>query len=164
MRKIEVRSVFSEFDSPADLPAEDRALVELAKHAALRAYAPYSKFKVGAALLLDNGKTVTGNNQENMAYPSGLCAERVAAFSASAEYPGVTMRAIAIVCSWEGSDDSDALTPCGSCRQALVEYEHLYNSNIRIILTNGTGRVLIAESVRSLLPLAFRVDKLKGRR
>lgn len=152
-----------EYDSPAELAAEDLELVKLAAEAAENAYAPYSGFNVGAALRLANGVIVTGNNQENMAYPSGLCAERVTAFSASAKFPGVAMRTIAIVCSWEGSGADDALTPCGSCRQALVEYEHLYNSNIRIILTNGKGKVLVAESVRSLLPLAFRVDELKAR-
>ena len=163
MRTIEVRSVFSEYDSPAELPADEKKLVEMAEAAAQRAYAPYSKFKVGAALLLINGKIITGNNQENMAYPSGLCAERVAAFSASAENPGVPMKTIAIVCSWEGSGNDDTLTPCGSCRQALMEYEHLHKQDIRILLTNGKGKVLVADSVQTLLPLAFRVDELKGR-
>lgn len=155
--------MLTEYDSPEELPANDLTLVKLAAEAAGRAYAPYSKFNVGAALLLANGVTVTGNNQENMAYPSGLCAERVAAFSASAQYPGVAMQTVAIVCSWDGSGTDDALTPCGSCRQALVEYEHLYNNDIRVILTNGKGKVLVAESVRSLLPLAFKVDELKAR-
>lgn len=147
-----------------ELTAEDRRLVDEAREATRNSYAPYSKFHVGAAILMDNGEIVTGANQENAAYPSGTCAERTACFYASARYPGVRMRKIAIAArtrlhepdanlSWEDCFQSLPISPCGACRQALLEYEHLYGP-IEVFLYGGE-HICIFPSVASLLPLSF---------
>ena len=161
MRKIELKTEFTEFDSAGELPVPDQDLVRKARETALSAYAPYSQFRVGAALLLENGKVVTGNNQENAAYPSGLCAERVAAFSASATMPGIVFTAIAISCSSEKKNITEPLSPCGACRQSLSEYENRFGKNIRVILTGVSGKVWVFKSIADLLPLAFDAKKLR---
>lgn len=146
-----------------ELNAADRALVEAAKAATRSSYAPYSKFHVGAAILMDNGEIVSGANQENAAFSSGTCAERSACFYAAARYPGVPMKKIAIA-AWTrlhhpDSDPDDVcfqpspISPCGSCRQALLEYEALYG-NIEVILY-GAEEIFRLPSVRSLMPLSF---------
>ncbi len=138
-----------------ELDKTDLRLVDVAREATFRSYAPYSKFKVGAAILLDNGEVITGSNQENVAYPSGTCAERSACFYAHARYPEAKFRTIAIA----ARDTSDAfvsqpVAPCGACRQALLEYETLAGENVRVILV-GDKSVYILPSVKSTLPLAF---------
>ena len=146
-----------------ELGAEDRRLVDLAKEATTRAYAPYSKFHVGAAILMDNGEIVCGSNQENAAFSSGTCAERSACFYAAARYPGVPMKKIAIA-AWTrlhrpaDAPDEDCfqdkpISPCGACRQALLEYGALHGP-IEVILY-GRDAVYILPSVRSLMPLSF---------
>ena len=148
---------------PDELPESDRRLVEEARKATARSYTPYSKFHVGAAILMDNGEIVTGANQENAAFPSGTCAERTACFYASAQYPGVRMRKIAIA-AWTrlhhpaDAPDSDCfqlkpISPCGACRQALLEYETLYG-DIEVMLY-GMKEVFVLPSIKSLLPLSF---------
>jgi cytidine deaminase len=145
-----------------ELGPADRALLEAAKAMTANAYAPYSQFFVGAALRLENGKVVEGSNQENAAYPSGLCAERVAIFAASSQYPGMTVEAMAIAVSTKKFDVSEPLSPCGGCRQVLMEYRHRQKSPMRIIL-GGTGNtVWVFEDVCSLLPFSFNADGLKG--
>jgi cytidine deaminase len=141
-------------DSRADLPAADAALLQMATQAMRQAYAPYSHFHVGAAVLLENGETVCGNNQENAAYPSGLCAERVALFYASAKYPGVAVRAIAINSGTNGEENAQPVYPCGSCRQVLLEYEMRSGNPIRIIM-GSAGKTHVVNSVSDLLPLHF---------
>lgn len=146
-----------------ELNDQDRHLVEEAREATRRSLATYSGFHVGAAILMDNGEIVTGSNQENAAYPSGTCAERTACFYASARYPGVPMRKIAIAAwsklhvseatPWEACFQALPISPCGACRQALLEYEHLYGP-IEVILY-GRERVYIFPSIASLLPLSF---------
>lgn len=144
-----------------ELSPGDRHLVEMAKEATMRAYAPYSGYQVGAAILLDNGKIVQGSNQENAAYPSGLCAERTAAFYAASSNPGIAFKKIAIA-AWinPGVNDNDEegfqknpTSPCGGCRQALLQYEALYG-DIEVLLY-GHDKIFILPSVKSLLPLAF---------
>ena len=133
----------------------EQALVKLAREATYRSYAPYSNFKVGAAILLDNGQIVEGANQENVAYPSGTCAERSACYYAHARYPEAKFQTIAIAA--RGTDDdftSDPTAPCGACRQALLEYEHLAGHNVQVLLA-GRDKVYKVPSVKSLLPLAF---------
>lgn len=162
MKEIEIKTVIKEM-SVDELSEQDRHLVEEACRATERSYAPYSKFHVGAAILMDNGEIVTGANQENAAYPSGTCAERSACFYASARYPGVPMRKIAIAAwtrehapegaTWEECFQALPISPCGACRQALLEYEHLYGP-IEVILY-GRDRVYVLSSVSSLLPLSF---------
>lgn len=138
-----------------DLSDADRVLVEQARLATHRSYAPYSKFSVGAAIQLDNGEIITGANQENVAYPSGTCAERTACYYAHALYPDANFSAIAIAA--RGTDSNEVtlpIAPCGACRQALLEYETLAGKDVRVILT-GSEKVIILPSVKSLLPFAF---------
>lgn len=137
-----------------DFDESVRKLVEAAKEASCRAYAPYSKFQVGAAVLLANGKIVTGNNQENGAYPSGLCAERTALFAAGANYPDVAVAAIAIAAQTEGEFLKKPITPCGACRQVMQESEARAGSEMQIILY-GTDKTLKINGVRTLLPFSF---------
>lgn len=146
-----------------ELSAADRELVDAAKKATERAYAPYSKFHVGAAIRMENGEVVTGSNQENAAYPSGTCAERTACFFASSKFPGMPMKKIAIAAwtnmhtdpmsDFEAGFQENPISPCGACRQALLEYETLY-SDMEVILY-GRKRIFIFPSVKSLLPLCF---------
>ena len=138
-----------------ELEQPERELCEAAVNAVGRAYAPYSHFSVGAAIRLDNGVTVEGSNQENVAYPSGLCAERTAAFYAHSRYPEARFEAIAIA----GRGTDGVLTPvptapCGACRQVLLEYEMLAGHNVKVYLVGGDA-VYVLPSVQSLLPLAF---------
>lgn len=138
-----------------DLSDADRALVEQARLATHRSYAPYSKFSVGAAIQLDNGEIITGANQENVAYPSGTCAERTACYYAHALYPEANFSAIAIAArGTDGNEVTLPIAPCGACRQALLEYETLAGKDVRVILT-GSEKVIILPSVKSLLPFAF---------
>ena len=162
-RKIEIKSEIEEFNSIKELSAWEKKLLEHARKAADLAYAPYSNFYVGAALLLKNGKILRGNNQENVAYPSGLCAERVAIFAAGAQYPGVPVKAIAITAKSKAFKVNKPVAPCGACRQVLAEYENRYGSNIRLILQGEEGRIHITDSVKTLLPLMFNTEKLKKR-
>ncbi|MBP9070271.1 MAG: cytidine deaminase [Bacteroidia bacterium] len=162
MAKHEIKKVdlsFEVYQSENDLEASDQLLLNKAKEMAKNAYAPYSKFKVGAAILLENGTIVTGNNQENAAYPSGTCAERTAVFYASAQYPTNKIKAIAVIT--DNVKQLEPVTPCGSCRQALAEYEIKFREPIRVIMGSASGKVYIAKSVESLLPLMFNQDHLK---
>ncbi len=145
-----------------ELSEQDRRLVDEARQATKRSYSPYSKFRVGAAILMDNGEIVTGANQENAAYPSGTCAERTACYYASAQFPGVPMKKIAIAAwtelhdkgdNWEANFQEEPISPCGACRQALLEYEKLYGP-IEVILY-GRDKIYILPSIKSLLPLSF---------
>lgn len=138
----------------------EKSLIDAAKEATSNAYAPYSNFHVGAALLLENGEIVTGNNQENAAYPSGLCAERTAVFYANAQYPDQKIEAIAVAAFYNGQFTDDLISPCGSCRQVLLEVESRYNSPVKILLYKK-GEVYMADSMSSLMPLSFTKDALK---
>lgn len=161
MRKIKIETTVTEFDGDNELDAKDLALLQEARKATASAYAPYSEFNVGAALSLAGGKTVTASNQENVAYPSGLCAERVAIFFASANYPGEKISTVAVSCSSEKTGSDKPFSPCGACRQVLAEYEQKQGSPIRILLGGKTGKILLVESVNALLPLVFEADELK---
>ena len=117
-----------------ELDPTDRSLVDAARQATFRAYSPYSHFSVGAAILLDNGETVTGSNQENAAYPSSLCAERTAAYYAHSRYPDAKFMTIAIAArETSGNEIKTPISPCGACRQALLEYETLAGHNVKVI-------------------------------
>jgi cytidine deaminase len=132
----------------------DQLLLTEARKITALAYAPYSGFHVGAAIQLGNRMIIKGNNQENSAYPSGLCAERVAMFYANANYPDSEVKAIAISAAKNGVLVKEAVKPCGSCRQALAETEVRFNTPIRIIL-DGQDSILVLQGVESLLPLSF---------
>ena len=136
----------------SDLNESDQELVALATKCADSAYAPYSNFFVGTALKLDDGTIVKGNNQENAAYPSGLCAERVALFSASANYPNVGIDTIAVYA--RPTKGETPVSPCGSCRQVMSEYENKQDRPIRVLLVNDLN-VLEFTSSLDLLPLHF---------
>lgn len=137
------------------LDESDRALCREAIEATQRAYAPYSHFSVGAAIRLDNGEIVTGSNQENVAFPSGTCAERTTCYYAHSRWPEARFEAIAIAArGTDGRLTPVPTAPCGACRQALLEYEKLAGHNVRVLLV-GAEVVYIVPSVSSLLPLAF---------
>lgn len=150
-----INTQFTIFNSIHDLLPSDLALMKEAQQATNRAYAPYSHFQVGAAILLENGKVVTGNNQENAAYPSGMCAERVAVWSASSQYPGVVIKKIAITVKSSLKQINKAVAPCGACRQTLLEYEINQKEPIEIFFTGEVGLVIKANSLKDLLPFAF---------
>lgn len=154
MKTTEIRILVREYQDMDELGENDRLLLLEARRITALAYAPYSGFHVGAAVLLGNGQLFTGNNQENSAYPSGLCAERVALFYANANYPDSEVKAIAISATKNGVLVNQPVKPCGSCRQALAETEVRFESPIRIIL-DGQDAILILDSVESLLPLSF---------
>lgn len=137
-----------------ELPEQYKLLVDEAKRVTGDAYAPYSKFNVGAALLLENGEVVSGTNQENAAYPSGLCAERVTMFYANSRYPNVAPKALAIATFVDGDFLEEPITPCGACRQVLLESEVRYGVNIDVLLYGKKGIYKIS-SVKDLLPLSF---------
>lgn len=155
MKKITITSEFSVFENLASLPSETLNLMEMAIAIRKKAYAPYSKFKVGAAILLDNGQIVLGSNQENAAYPSGLCAERVAIFQAGAIYPEATILKLAISATADEKPVSSPIPPCGACRQSIAEYEFKQEEPIEIYFMGETGEVYCSNSLSNLLPLAF---------
>ena len=162
MKSFQITSTITELSSAEELNSEEKNLLALAKESAKSAYAPYSNFFVGAALLLENGIIVCGNNQENVAFPSGLCAERVAFFSAGAQHPGVPIKIIAITARSDKFSIDKPVTPCGDCRQVMAEYEERYKKNIRVILSGEKGKIFIADSIKTLLPLMFSGEGLKA--
>lgn len=155
MKKQQIGFELFIYENPDELSQSEQKLLSEAEQARENAYAPYSNFKVGAAVLLGNGEIVIGNNQENASYPSGLCAERVAVFQAGAKYPGTSIKAIAIsATSKEYVVDSPA-APCGNCRQSIIEYEQRQKKPISIMLRGETGPIYKCSSVNDILPLAF---------
>ena len=138
----------------------EKKLIEAAKSATKNSYSPYSGFKVGAAVLLSNGEIITGNNQENAAYPSGLCAERTTAFYAHAKYPDQKIEAIAIAAWSKGNFTKDVITPCGACGQGLLESESRSHSPMKIMMCSDDA-VYIVNSIKDLLPLSFGDEMLK---
>ena len=157
MREITLPIIYSEYSSGDIMPDSDTQLIRNAREAAKNGYAPYSGYQVGAAVLLANGKIIQGNNQENAAYPSGLCAERVALFYAASQFPGVAVEAIAVTIHNDNS--GDPAKPCGACRQVLAEYEDLSGKPIRIIL-DSADKIIVLPGIDGLLPLRFKKDDL----
>ncbi|NND63944.1 MAG: cytidine deaminase [Flavobacteriaceae bacterium] len=155
MKKIKIETELEVFESVSNLPEDIQELMNKAHEARKNAYAPYSHFKVGAAISLANGETVIGNNQENAAFPSGLCAERVAVFHAGAQYPGVQLTAIALTAGSTQHETVVPIPPCGACRQSLAEYEVNQSSSIPVYFMGETGKVVKAQSIKDLLPLIF---------
>lgn len=146
---------FLEFDHFSELSEIDQLLVKKANEIVENAYAPYSNFKVGASVLLENGEVVLGSNQENIAYPSGLCAERVALFYAGANFPNLKINTLCIVAKGDLIPVDHLLSPCGSCRQVMSESEMRQNSPFRVILVSQNSKVLVFNSAIDLLPFAF---------
>jgi cytidine deaminase len=143
------------FESVSELPKSIQKLMNKAHKAGEQAYAPYSHFKVGAALLLESGEMVTGSNQENAAYPSGMCAERVAIYQAGAQFPNSTFVALALTAKSMKQKNTTPVPPCGACRQAIAEYEVKQDSPIAIYFMGQTGSVFKSNSIKELLPLIF---------
>ena len=152
MKKLELICSIEEFSSISELPESEAVLIKEANDALQSAYAPYSRFRVGCALMLEDGTIIRGNNQENAAYPSGLCAERVAFFYAGANHAGKKIVAAAITTS---NKLNNPVAPCGSCRQVMAEYELKQGSPIKIILSHGGENIYIIKSVAELLPMQF---------
>lgn len=162
MSKIhQIQIQITVFETENDLSKEDLFLLNEARKASQRAYAPYSKFSVGAAIQLQNGEVVLGSNQENAAYPSGLCAERTAIFSASVQFPNEIIETIAIAAKPQQATDFIAISPCGSCRQVMSEYENKQKKSIRMIMEGENKSIYILNSIADLLPLKFTKESLK---
>jgi cytidine deaminase len=159
MQKEHIHIELTRYDSIKDLNAEEQRLTHTALAVAHNAYAPYSKFKVGAAILLDNGEVVTGSNQENAAYPSGLCAERVALFWAGSQFPESAVKTMVIVSVKEGELVSRIVAPCGACRQVINEASHRYKKPFSLLLVGKEG-ILKVENANDLLPLSFGPEDL----
>ena len=157
-KKIELSFMSAQL---SELSSEEKQLVANAKSSLTTAYAPYSGFLVGASVLLENGEIINGSNQENVAYPSGLCAERVALFYAGAKYPDVKVNTIAVSVLSKNFDVTEVISPCGACRQVMAEYEDKQEQAIKVILHSPTDQVLIANTVESLLPFMFKSSLLK---
>lgn len=155
MKEKTLSTVIQVFNNENELSGPDRDLLEKAHEGLESAYAPYSGFQVGAAVRLENGKIVTGSNQENAAYPMCLCAERVALAAAAADYPGVRVLAIAVTCRSKHQDLREPAAPCGACRQVICETEDRHGGPIAILLQGETGPVFKLRTGRELLPLAF---------
>lgn len=156
---INIKIRFCHFE---ELAEEDRPLVEMAVEATNNAYAKYSNFRVGAAVRLENGLLMKGANQENAAFPVTLCAERTAIFAAQANYPEQPITAIAIAAKNENGLLSEPITPCGSCRQVMLEIEDRYKRPLRILLYGQNG-VYIVDTVKDLMPLSFVDVSMKGK-
>ena len=155
MKKKSIVSEISIFEDLAELTKKEQELLHRAEQARENAYAPYSKFKVGAAVRLENDEIIIGSNQENASFPSGLCAERVAVFHAGASFPGVAVKTVAIVAVPENATSAKPAAPCGNCRQAIYEYESKQEKPIGILMMGSDGRVIKCTSMADLLPLAF---------
>lgn len=151
---------FEEYPTIDALHEEDQLLFQEAISIRETAYAPYSNFKVGAAILLDDGTIITGNNQENAAYPSGLCAERVAIFHAASHHPNKRIIKIAITADTKTTKLLEAIPPCGSCRQSLYEYEHKQKQAIEIIFGTDYSKIYKIKSLQNLLPFSFNSDMM----
>ncbi len=154
MKQQALQIQYHEVDRLDELSETQASLVRKAILAAEDAYAPYSEYHVGAAVLLENGEIITGNNQENAAYPSGLCAERVAIFYAGSQYPGIPVTSIAIVAMQKGSIQEEPVTPCGGCRQVLCEKESVGGTPLEMILY-GSKKIQVIHRASDLLPLPF---------
>lgn len=146
---------YQEFDSAESLLESDRELLRRAAGATESAYAPYSGFRVGAALRLKDGTVAWGSNQENAAYPSGLCAERTAIFAASAQRPDMRDYEAMAIAGRNADGELCEAAPCGACRQVLMEYERLQGHPMRIIMQLAGGQVRVVGSVKDLLPFSF---------
>ncbi len=155
MKELEIKSILQVYDSFDELPGEIQNLMSESITIRDKAYAPYSEFLVGAALLLENGEVVLGNNQENACYPSGLCAERTAIYYAGANFPDVAIVKMALSARSLKYQLLTPTPPCGACRQSIAEYEVKQDKPIEIYFMGETGKVVKSSSLANLLPLVF---------
>ena len=155
MKEVKIESTFYVFETFDELPNEAAVLMQKAFEARDKAYAPYSNFNVGAAILLDNGEIITGSNQENASYPSGLCAERTAIYYAGSQYPNAKVLRMAISATSKNKPTQSPIPPCGACRQAIAEYEVKQETPIEIYFMGETGKIAKSMSLANLLPFIF---------
>ena len=155
MKEVTIETKLKVYDAISDCPEPIQKLMASSVVARDKAYAPYSKFYVGAAIMLDNGEVITGNNQENASYPSGLCAERTAIYYAGATYPNAKIESMALTASSQNKLTEKPIPPCGACRQAIAEYEIKQEQPIEIYFMGAQGKVVKSESLANLLPLIF---------
>ncbi len=155
MKEVKIETKLFVYDNLEELPENIQSLMNEASKARQKAYAPYSQFNVGTAILLDNGEIVTGSNQENASYPSGLCAERTAIYYAGAKFPKAKIVKMAITAASQKQTTKSPIPPCGACRQAISEYEIKQESPIEIYFMGEVGKVIKSESLANLLPLVF---------
>ncbi|WP_282044172.1 cytidine deaminase [Winogradskyella flava] len=155
MKEVNIETKLEVYDDIIELPADVQKLLASAVEARDNAYSPYSKFNVGAALLLENDEVIIGSNQENASYPSGLCAERTAIYYAGAKYPNTKILKMAISASSRNQITDKPIPPCGACRQSIAEYEIKQDQPIEIFFTGAKGKVVKSESLVNLLPLLF---------
>ena len=155
MQKQKLSFELNVFEGLFELSEADRLLMMRAIEARKNAYAPYSNFQVGAAVLLANGKVVIGSNQENASYPSGLCAERVAIFQAGALYPDVRINTVAITATSINRVIDSPAAPCGNCRQAMLEYEIKQGKPLKLLLMGEIGKIIQCNAITDILPLGF---------
>ena len=155
MKELKIESTLYVFETLEELPKETYYLMQKAFEARDKAYAPYSNFNVGAAILLDNGEIITGNNQENASYPSGLCAERTAIYYAGSQYPTAKVLKMAISATGKNKPTLSPIPPCGACRQAIAEYEVKQELPIEIYFMGEAGKIAKSNSLVNLLPLIF---------
>lgn len=160
MNKRSYNLEYKVYEAPSELEMEDARLLEAATKALENAYAIYSGFRVGAALQLENGEIITGNNQENIAFPSSLCAERVALYYCKANFPNQKVKKIAITARASKEKLISPVTPCGACRQVMSEYERIQGEGIEMILRGEEGDIYVFDTVTDLLPLAFETEAL----
>jgi cytidine deaminase len=160
MQKKELVLKYEEYGSAEELSGEDAELLAVARTTTADAYAPYSRFRVGAAARLQNGKVITGSNQENASFPAGICAERTLLSVAAALYPGVSIDTLAISYDNETGTSDRPISPCGICRQSLQEFEQRTGGTIRLILSGQKGQVIVLPEAGKLLPLAFTQKEL----
>lgn len=151
----EFKIQYAVFQNKEALSDDDRKLYNAALESRTKAYAPYSKFHVGCAMLLEDGQIIVANNQENAAYPSGLCAERSAIFWAASNFPTLAIKKIFVIGGAEVNPASIPIPPCGACRQSILEYESKQNKNIELFFTSVEGEIIKTQSVRDLLPFSF---------
>ncbi|RYD81053.1 MAG: cytidine deaminase [Sphingobacteriales bacterium] len=161
MNTLNINISFEQYSGISELSEKDRTLCELAEQALMSSYSPYSKFRVGTAVLLKGGQTILGSNQENLAYPSGLCAERVALFSIGAAYPDAVIETMAITAQTDAFEILKPVTSCGGCLQVMAEFERKQGSPIEVIFYCLNGEILKVPSVKNLLPFGFVEDRLE---
>jgi len=155
MKKLNIKTEIKVYESPDELPEKYQQLLALAHKSLKDAYAPYSKFQVGAALLLDNGEYIQGSNQENAAYPVCICAERVALSAAASLYPKVAIKAIAVTAKSPSIKIQQPISPCGTCRQFMSEVEDKHQQSFEVILQGEEGPIYVLNTAKDLLPLSF---------
>ncbi len=160
MKSIDLNITYEHYTGIEELSEKDRALCEMAEQALESSYSPYSKFRVGTAIQLASGETVLGSNQENVAYPSGLCAERVALFTIGVTHPDAVVESMAITAQTDSFEILKPITSCGACLQVMAEFEKKQNKPIQVLFYCLNGEVLKVNGVKSLLPFVFVEDRL----